>query len=96
MSYALLLAPVLIVAALAAAATTRKRGWRPLLLGSGVIVALTIVFDNLMIAADLFRFDDAQLLGVAIGLMPVEDIAYAMIAVFTVTATWNLLGRRDD
>ena len=96
MSYALLLAPVLIVAALAAAATVPRRGWGALLVGAGAIVALTIVFDNLMIAADLFRFDDAQLLGITIGVMPIEDIAYALIAVFVVTAVWNMTGRRDD
>jgi lycopene cyclase domain-containing protein len=45
-----------------------------------VLVVLTIVFDNLMIAADLFRYDDARTTGLAVGLAPVEDLAWPVAA----------------
>ena len=33
-----------------------------------------------MIAADLFRFDASQLLGVRVGLAPLEDLAWPLAA----------------
>ncbi|WP_405218850.1 lycopene cyclase domain-containing protein [Agrococcus sp. Ld7] len=95
MSYALLLAaPLLATAALALIALRRdRRGWAALAVAAAVVLVLTVAFDSLMIATDLFRFDEAQLLGLRLGLAPVEDLGYALIAVFTVTAIWRLLGR---
>ena len=44
------------------------------------MLVLTAVFDNAMIAADLFRFDDDQLTGVRVGLAPIEDFAWPLAA----------------
>lgn len=44
-----------------------------------VLVALTIVFDNVMIAAGLFDFGGAHITGVRIGLMPIEDLLYPVV-----------------
>lgn len=95
MSYALLLAaPLLAAAALAVVALRRdRRGWAALAMAAAAVLALTIAFDSLMIATDLFRFDDAQLLGLRLGLAPVEDLGYALIALCSVAAIWRLLGR---
>ncbi|MGP7960275.1 prenyltransferase [Sanguibacter sp. A247] len=63
-------------------AVARRRGTLPPRLGTAtavtavVLVALTVVFDSLMIAADLFRFDAGTLLGVTVWLAPVEDLAW--------------------
>ena len=67
---------------------------RPLLLTLVGLALLTVVFDNLMIAADLFRFDDALLMGVRLGLAPIEDLGYALIALLLVAALWRLLPSR--
>ncbi|WP_413320865.1 lycopene cyclase domain-containing protein [Agrococcus sp. 1P02AA] len=90
--YALLLAPALVIAVgLAAWALRRdRRGWAAVAIAAAAVLLLTVVFDSLMIAADLFRFDEALLLGVRIGLAPVEDLGYALIAVLVAAATWRL------
>lgn len=96
MSYAMLLTPLLLAAVVAAIVAFRRdrRGWAALAIAAVVIMALTVVFDSLMIAADLFRFDDALLLGVRLGLAPIEDLGYALIALLLVAALWRLLPSR--
>ena len=93
MSYALLLAPMLLAAIAAAAWALRgdRRAWARLAVAAAAVLALTAVFDSIMIAADLVRFDEALLLGVRVGLAPVEDLAYALIAVLIAAAMWRLL-----
>ena len=91
----LLAGPLLVAAALAVLALRRdRRGWTALAIAVAVVLALTVVFDSLMIAADLFHFDEAQLLGPRLGLAPVEDLVYALIAVLVAAAAWRLLPSR--
>lgn len=96
MSYAVLLAPVLAAAfvVVVVALRGRRRSWAALSIAAAILLTLTIVFDTLMIAADLFRYDDALLLGAHVGLAPIEDLAYALIALFVVVALWRLLPSR--
>ncbi|SDS04873.1 lycopene cyclase domain-containing protein [Agrococcus carbonis] len=96
MSYALLLAPVLLAAAVAAGVALRRdrRAWAAVGLAAAAVLALTVAFDSLMIAADLFRFDEAGLLGVRLGLAPIEDLGYALVAVLVVAALWRLVPAR--
>jgi lycopene cyclase domain-containing protein len=69
--------------------------WRlGVLLVALVLVVLTAVFDSVMIAADLFRFDEDMLLGVRVGLAPLEDFAWPIAAVLLLPALWEALGRR--
>lgn len=96
MTYALLLAPLLVAAAIAivVALRRRRRSWAALAIAAAILVALTVVFDSIMIAVDLFRYDDALLLGPSVGLAPIEDLAYALIALLVVVALWRLLPTR--
>lgn len=98
MTYAVLLLPFLAVAVALAVLGLRRgrRTWAALALGGAAVLALTLVFDSLMIAADLFRYDDAKLLGIEIGLIPLEDLAYALVAVLAVAGLWRLLPARRD
>lgn len=64
--------------------------WAATALAAVVLVALTVVFDSLMIAADLFRYDDAALLGVRVWLTPVEDLAWPVVAALLLPALWAL------
>jgi lycopene cyclase domain-containing protein len=98
MTYALLALAFLCVAAgvaLVAQVVVRPgRGWwlRTAAVGA-VLLVLTAVFDSLMIAADLFRFDEAELLGVHVGLAPLEDFAWPVASTLLLPALWLLLGR---
>ena len=58
---------------------------------AGVLVVLTAVFDNLMIAAGLFTYPPEHLSGLRIGLAPLEDFSYAVCAAFLVPAVYSLL-----
>lgn len=71
----------------------RRRRWYAVGLVGALLVVLTVVFDSLMIAADLFRYDDAALLGPRLWLAPVEDLAWPVAATLLLPAVWELLGR---
>ena len=71
-------------------------GWRAVTLAAVVLLILTVVFDNLMIASGLFAYSDAHISGLRIGLAPVEDFAYPLAAVILLPALWSLFGGRRD
>ncbi|WP_110240042.1 lycopene cyclase domain-containing protein [Nocardioides gilvus] len=73
-----------------------RRWWAATGLTCLTLVVLTAVFDTVMIAADLFRFDESKLVGLRIGLAPIEDFAWPIAAVAVVPAMVLLLtpGRR--
>ncbi len=98
MSYAglavVFLAPALLLAAVAGSVVRPGRRWWACTaaVAAGLLV-LTAVFDNLMIAADLFRYDASKLAGPHVLLVPVEDFAWPLAAVLVLPALWELLGR---
>lgn len=66
--------------------------WRAALPTTLVLLVLTAVFDNLMIAAGLFSYRREALAGPHIGLAPIEDFAYPLVAGFMLSALWLVLG----
>jgi len=99
MMYALIVLPFIAVTAAVALATARRPGFRRRMAASAVtaivLMALTAVFDSLMIAAGLFTYPEELISGVRIGLAPIEDFAYPLCAAFLVPAVSTLLERRD-
>jgi len=53
-----------------------------------VMAVLTIVFDNLMVAAGLMQYDTSNNMGVRLGLIPVEDLFYTVFVCLVVTSLW--------
>jgi lycopene cyclase domain-containing protein len=105
MSYLLLVAGLLAVAIVlrvAGTAAARRRGddipTLPTVLAGVVLVALTLVFDNIMIAAGLFAYADAHISGLRIGLVPIEDLSYPLALAIALPGVWQLIprGRRRD
>ncbi len=100
MTYALLVIPFALVTAVVALSTVRRPAFARRMASSGitavVLVVLTAIFDNLMIAAGLFTYPEHHLSGVRIGLAPIEDFSYAVCAAFLVPAVYTLLARRTD
>jgi lycopene cyclase domain-containing protein len=97
MTYASLALPFLVAAAtlLAVAVLLRRppaTWWLATAATLLALLVLTVVFDNVMIAAGLFRFDDAQLAGVHLGRAPVEDLAWPTAAALGLPAVALLLG----
>jgi lycopene cyclase domain-containing protein len=92
----LFLAGAAAVAAVAAAVRRPdRRWWLCTAAVAGVLLVLTAVFDSLMIAADLFRFDEDRLLGWHVGLAPVEDFAWPLASALALPALWILLAPRE-
>jgi lycopene cyclase domain-containing protein len=95
----LAIALVVLVGALAAARDRRvlvRRWAAPTAIAAVVLIALTIVFDNLMIAAGLMRYAGRAVSGPTIGRMPAWDLAYPVAGVILLPALWLLFRRRRD
>ena len=73
---------------LAYRARVGARWWGQVAIAWAVLTVLTIVFDSVMIAADLFRFDEDKLTGVTVWLAPVEDLAWPLAAALLLPAVW--------
>lgn len=64
---------------------------------SGVaLLAVTLVFNNLIIGTGLVAYDEALISGVRLGLIPVEDFAYAVVAALFVPLVYLSLARKRD
>lgn len=85
-----------IVAAVASVALLTRRAprWRAVALTGAAVLLMTAVFDNVMIAADLFTYNPERISGAFLGLAPLEDFAYAIAAVVLLPTLWHLLGGR--
>lgn len=98
MTYPLLVIPFALLTAAVTLATVRRPAFGRRMGASAasavVLVALTAIFDNLMIAADLFRYPTEHLSGIRVGLAPIEDFSYAVCAAFLVPAVFELLRPR--
>ena len=93
MTYVILSLVVLSVLAAATAPTLRRLPKRPLLLTGVVLIALTVVFDNVIVGVGLVDYDEDLILGVRMPIAPVEDLAYTVGAVILVPALWSWLAR---
>ena len=96
MSYAGLAVPFLAVAVtLLVVGAAVRRPARTWWLATGAtlvaLLVLTVAFDNLMIAVDLFRYDADQISGVTVGLAPVEDLAWPVAVALGLPGLWLLL-----
>jgi lycopene cyclase domain-containing protein len=85
-------------ALLGIALTFASRGRRPhlgaLALTALILFVLTAVFDTIMIATGLFHFSPAHLLGVFLGLAPLEDFGYPLAGVLLLPSLWVALRAR--
>ncbi|MCA5892079.1 lycopene cyclase domain-containing protein [Isoptericola sp. NEAU-Y5] len=93
---ALLALLVALAVAMVTAVVRRPGGrwWAATALTATVLVALTVVFDSLMISADLFRYGDGALLGPRVWLTPVEDLAWPVVAALALPALLELVTPR--
>jgi lycopene cyclase domain-containing protein len=55
------------------------------------MLVLTAVFDNLIILAGIVAYDETKLLGISVGVVPIEDFAYTVVAVLLVPAIWKAM-----
>jgi lycopene cyclase domain-containing protein len=94
-TYLLLNLPFLgAVALVAAAAGLARRAprWRAVGLAAIPLVLLTAVFDNVIVGTGVVAYDPDRISGLRLGVMPVEDFAYAIAAIVLLPSLWTLLG----
>lgn len=59
-----------------------------------VLLVLTAVFDNVIVGLAIVDYDPARILGIRIGVAPIEDFAYPIAAALALPALWwGLPGR---
>lgn len=69
--------------------------WKAVGLAFTALAVLTAVFDSVMIGMELFHYDASHILGVKIGLAPIEDFAYPLAGVVALPGLWMwLTGKR--
>ena len=68
--------------------------WIVLVATAVIMLITTAIFDNVIIGSGLVAYDSETLLGIMVGLAPVEDFAYTVAAVMVLPALWILLGTR--
>lgn len=96
-AYLLLAAGVALPVSLLALVVLARAGRHvlvPALIGLVVLVALTVVFDNVIVGSGIVAYDGGRILGIRVGVAPVEDFSYAVVAALALPALWVLLGRR--
>jgi len=98
-TYALIIVPFALVTVIVTLASATRPDFGRRMAASGiaavVLVVLTAVFDNIMIAVDLFTYPEHNISGIRIGLAPIEDFSYPLCAAFLVPAVWTLLTPRS-
>ncbi|GAB2852671.1 lycopene cyclase domain-containing protein [Microbacterium insulae] len=98
MTYALIIIPFALATVIVVLCTLGRPGFGRRMAASGitavVLVLLTAIFDNLMIAAGLVVYPEEHLSGIRIGLAPIEDFSYSICAAFLVPAVHALLTPR--
>jgi len=87
---------VVALVAIAAAVAGRAPHWRAVGIAAVLMLALTAIFDNLIIGTGLVAYDDSLISGVLIGLAPIEDFSYTVAALVLLPAVWELLRSRPS
>ncbi|NBR65492.1 MAG: lycopene cyclase domain-containing protein [Micrococcales bacterium] len=69
----------------------RKSSWKLIGWTLLVMVLVTLIFDNLIVALGIVDYDTTKISGVLLGLVPIEDFAYTVVSVLAVSAIWHKL-----
>lgn len=54
-----------------------------------VLIILTAVFDNILISTNIVAYNPDALLGLYVGLAPIEDFAYTVVASIFIPYVWE-------
>lgn len=91
MTYLLLTASVLAAAMIYFFLMRSYIASKPLVAASAVMLLITAIFDNVIIATGIVAYDEAKISGIKIGVAPIEDFAYTVVALLVVPTLFNFL-----
>ena len=60
------------------------------------LLFLTAIFDNVIIGFDIVRYSSDKILGLYVGMAPIEDFMYPLLAVIIIPALWRLFEAKHD
>jgi lycopene cyclase domain-containing protein len=63
---------------------------KPVLYAGVVMLTLTAIFDNVIIGTGIVAYDQEKISGIMIGLAPIEDFAYTVLALVLIPSLFNL------
>lgn len=89
MTYLLLTASVLAAAMIYFFLMRSYIASKPLVAASAVMLLITAIFDNVIIATGIVAYDQAKISGIKIGVAPIEDFAYTVVALLVVPTLFN-------
>ena len=70
---------------------SRKSPWRTICFTMLWMLLVTLVFDNIIIGLEIVGYDKTKISGILLGLAPIEDFAYTVVAVLAVSIIWTKL-----
>ena len=94
MNYLALNAVFMLMAFLILNVVIRKSPWKIISWTLLVMVLVTLIFDNLIVALGIVDYDTDKISGVLLGLVPIEDFAYTVVSVLAVSSIWHLMTRK--
>jgi len=89
MTYLLLTASILAAAMIYFFLMRSYIASKPLVAASAVMLLITAIFDNVIIATGIVAYDEAKISGIKIGVAPIEDFAYTVVALLVVPTLFN-------
>lgn len=95
MRYLVLNLVVIVVVAALCAPVLRRLAAGPILWTAAAVLAMTAVFDSMIVGYGLTVYEPGTYLGVLIGSAPIEDFAYTVVAVLLMPTLWTVLRRRS-
>lgn len=92
-TYLILNGTMLLVVGLLAIFFRKHYSWKNLIFSLVVLLALTAVFDSLIILNNIVAYDSSLISGARVIAAPIEDFAYSLVAVLLAPILWKVVGR---
>jgi lycopene cyclase domain-containing protein len=91
MTYLALNVTFMLIAFVVLNLVSRKSPWRAISFTMLWMLLVTLVFDNVIIGLEIVGYDKTKISGILLGLAPLEDFAYTVVAVLAVGIIWTKL-----
>jgi lycopene cyclase domain-containing protein len=72
----------------------KRLPWKAIGLATLALLALTAVFDNVIVGTGIVAYDESLITGIKIGYAPIEDFAYALAAPLLLSIAAELTKRQ--
>jgi lycopene cyclase domain-containing protein len=76
-------------------ALKKARFRRAQMLTLGIILAITIIGDSIIIGLGIVDYSVQKNIGISIGVAPIEDFFYPIAAAILIPSLWELIGKKD-